>query len=163
MIARNANPQTWAAIHRIAAATHGTVERSTYYALLGSAKDEALARQALALGLTKEPGNTVSADIISEVSHEHPQLALDFVLSHLPQIEPLIDLSAASRYVAELADDSDDATLIPKLESYAKAHLKPEDARPVQHAIGRIRWKAGNKPRIQSETIAWLKAHPAIS
>ena len=163
VIARNANPQTWAAIHRISAATHGTVERSTYYALLGSAKDEALARQALALGLTKEPGNTVSADIISEVSHEHPQLALDFVLSHLPQIEPLIDLSAASRYVAELADDSDDATLIPKLESYAKAHLKPEDARPVQHAIGRIRWKAGNKPRIQSETIAWLKAHPAIS
>ena len=160
VVARNANPQTWAAIHRIAAATHGTVERSTYYSLLGSARDEGLARQALALSLTGEPGKTVSADIISAVSEEHPQLALDFVLSHLPQVAPLIDLSASSRYVAELAENSDDATLIPKLESYARAHLKPEDARPVEHAIGRIRWKAGNKPRIQREVIAWLRAHP---
>jgi aminopeptidase N len=87
-------------------------------------------------------------------------LTTNFVLSHLPQVTPLVDLSASSRYVAQLANGSGDPRLVPKLQAYAAAHLKPQDRRPVDRAIGRIQWKASNKARIQRELVDWLKSHP---
>jgi aminopeptidase N len=160
VVARHATSETWEALHRVAASTRGTVERSAYYSLLGATKDDDLARRALELSLTKEPGTTVSAAMISAVSREHPELAVNFVLSHLPQVDPLIDLSAASRFVAELAQESSDGSLVAKLRDYSAAHLKPEDRRPVEHAIGRIQWKASTQPRVRAEALTWLKAHP---
>jgi aminopeptidase N len=103
----------------------------------------------------------VSAGIITSVAASHPSLALEFVISHIAQVAPLIDLSSSSRYVAGLVEDSADATLIPKLRSYAAAHIKPVDRRPVDHAIARIQWKADNRPRVRQEVVQWLQAHRA--
>ena len=161
VIAENADARTWEALHQMAASARGATERSTYYHLLGLAKDDALARRALDLSITKEPGATVSAGIIASAAENHPTMALDFVLSHLAQVTPFIDLASSSRFVGSLVEDSGDATVIPKLQSYAAAHIKPEDRRPINHAAARIRWKADNQPRIQREIVAWLKAHPA--
>lgn len=157
VIARNLTPQAWNTLHAIAARTRGTVERTTLYELLGSATDPALARRALELALTKEPGPTVSPGIIKAVSAQHPSLALDFVLSHLPQMRSLIDLSASSRFVAQLAEESGDATLVPKLQAYAQANLRPDDRRPVQQSVAKIQWRSSNQPRIQRELIEWLR------
>jgi aminopeptidase N len=86
-------------------------------------------------------------------------MTLDFVLGHLAQVNRLVDLSGRSRFVGQLVQESGDPAIIPKLEAYAKANLRAEDRRPVERAIGRIRWKAANQPRIRSEVIAWLKSH----
>jgi aminopeptidase N len=161
VVARNADAPTWDVLHRIAAGTRGAVERSTYYQLLGFAKDDALAQRALDLSITKEPGATVSAAIITAAAENHPVMAFDFVLSHLQQVDPLIDLSASSRFVSRLVQNSGDAAVVPKLQAYAAAHLKPEDRRPVDHAIARVRWRADSDPRIQREAVEWLKAHRA--
>jgi aminopeptidase N len=158
--ARNATPATWDALHAAAQATQGQVERSTLYRLLGSTTDEALARRALDLALTAEPGKTISAGIISSVAQQHPQLALDFVLGHVNQINPLIDLSGRSRFVAGLVSQSDDPALIAKLQAYGEATFKAADRKPIEQAIGRLRWRAANRDRIRAETAAWLKAHP---
>jgi aminopeptidase N len=159
VIARNATPATWDALHRIAAGTRGSVERTTLYELLATSRDEALARRALNLALSTEPGKTVSSGMIRAASGQHPALALDFVLAHLAQVNPLVDSSGRSRFVSQLAQESGDATLVPKLNAYAQANLRSTDRKPVDQAIGRIRWEAGNKPRIQQETVAWLKTH----
>ena len=159
VIARNATPATWETLHRIAARTHGTVERTTFYQLLGEARDQALARRALELALTPEPGSTISAGIIRAASAKHPAMTLDFVLGHLAQVNRLVDLSGRSRFVGQLVAESGDAALIPKLLAYANANLRAEDRRPVAQSVGRIRWKADNRPRIRSEAIGWLKNH----
>ena len=78
----------------------GTVERASLYQLLGRAKDEALARRALDLALTNEPGKTTSAGMITAVAGAHPRLAIDFVLSHLEQVNQLIDISGRSRFMS---------------------------------------------------------------
>ena len=127
--------------------------------MLAEARNEALARRALALALTPEPGSTVSAGMIRAASARHPAMTLDFVLSHLAQVNRLVDLSGRSRFVGQLVQESGDPTVIPKLEGYAKANLRAEDRRPVDQAIARIRWKAANQPRIRSEAIGWLKNH----
>jgi aminopeptidase N len=158
VIARNATPATWESLHKIAAGTHGTVERTALYQLLAEAADETLARRALVMALTPEPGRTVSAGMIRAASAKHPGMTLDFVLSHLAQVNRLIDLSGRSRFVGQLVQDSGDPTVIPKLEAYAKANLRTEDRRPVDQAIAKIRWKAANEPRIRREVDVWLKS-----
>ncbi len=160
VIARNADAATWEAIHRKAQATTGTVERSTLYGLLGQAQDERLAKRALELALIDEPGKTVSAGIIRAVAAAHPKLAIDFVLAHLDQVNRLIDISGRSSFMQRLAAGSGDAALIPVLEAYAKANLAETDRKPVQQAIDRIRFESSQRPRIQSETMQWLNAHP---
>jgi aminopeptidase N len=160
VVARNASPATWNAIHAAARATPGHVERASLYGLLASASDEALARRALALAITDEPGKTISASMIKTVAGAHPELAFDFVLSHLSQVNPLVDSSGRSRFVAGLVADSGDQALIPRLVAYGNATFTPENRKPIQSAIGRIRWRAANLGRVRSETAAWLKAHP---
>jgi aminopeptidase N len=160
VVAQNADAPTWEALHRIASGTRGTIERSAYYSLLGRAKDDALAKRGLELALTKEPGATVSAAMIAAAAENHSVMAFDFVLSHLAQVRPLIDLSVGSAFVPELVEDSADRSVIARLEAYAAANYKPENRRPVDHAIARIRWKADNGPRIQREAVTWLQAHP---
>ncbi len=56
VIARNADAAKWEVIHAKAKAATGAVERTALYQLLGRTKDEALARRALDLALTDEPG-----------------------------------------------------------------------------------------------------------
>jgi len=160
VIARNADAATWEFIHQRAQAAKGSAERSSLYGLLGRAHDEALGRRALELALTDEPGKTVSAAIITSVAAEHPRLAIDFVLSHLTQVNQLIDISGRSSFMQRLAEGGRDAALIPVLEDYAKANLAESDRKPVQQEIDRIRAQSSQLPRIQSETAAWLKAHP---
>jgi len=160
VIARNADAATWDAIRERAKATTGTVERTSLYQLLGRTKDEALARRALDLALTDEPGKTISSGMISTVAGQHPRLAIDFVLSHLAQVNELIDISGRSRFMQRLATSSRDPELIPILESYAKASLAESDRKPIQQAIDRIRYESAQAQRIRMETAAWLAAHP---
>ena len=161
VIARNADVATWDAIHERAKATTGTVERTSLYQLLGRAKDEALARRALDLALTSEPGKTVSSGMITAVAGQHPRLAIDFVLAHLAQVNELIDISGRSRFMQRLAGSSRDPALIPVLENFANANLAATDRKPIQQAVDRIRYESTQAPRIRTETTAWLAAHPA--
>ena len=160
VVARNATPATWDALHAAARATPGHVERASLYRLLAEASNEALARRALALAITDEPGKTISASMITTVAQAHPQMAFDFVLSHLAQVNPLVDTSGRSRFVAGLIAESGDEALIPRLEAYGNGTFTPENRKPIESAISRIRWRAANLGRVRSETAAWLKAHP---
>ncbi len=160
LIARNADEATWNAIHEKARATTGFAERTTLYQLLGATHDEALARRALDLALSNEPGKTTSAGIISVVAQQHPRLAVDFVLAHLAQVNALIDISGRSRFMERLSASSSDLSLVPILDSYAKANLAPTDRKPVDEAIERIRFEAAKLPRERSEMGAWLSSHP---
>ena len=65
VIARNADEATWEALHAKAKATTGAVERTSLYQLLGATTDASLARRALDLALTDEPGKTISAGMIT--------------------------------------------------------------------------------------------------
>ena len=160
VVARNADGQTWNAIHAKAQGTTGSVERTSLYQLLGTGTDDNLERRALELALTDEPGKTTSAGIITQVAAGHHRMAIDFVLAHLAQVDQLVDISGRSRFMQRLAGTSNDASLIPTLEAYANANLAASDRKPVDQAIDRIRFESGKLPRVRSETAAWLQSHP---
>jgi aminopeptidase N len=160
VIARNADAAAWETLHQRARATTGTVERTSLYQLLGRTSDEILARRALDLALSNEPGKTISSGMMTSVAAGHPRLAIDFVLSHLDQVNQFIDISGRSRFMQRLAASSRDPALVPVLEAYANANLGTSDRKPVQQAIDRIRSESAQTARIRSETAAWLAGHP---
>ena len=161
VVARNANEATWNAIHAKAQRATGFAERTSLYELLGATRNEALARRALDVALTNEPGKTTSSGMITEVAQQHPHLAVDFVLAHLAQVNQLVDISGRSRFMQRIAESSTDATLIPVLQAYASANLAASDRKPVDEAIDRIQFEAGKLQRVRTEVDAWLAAHPA--
>jgi aminopeptidase N len=160
VIARNADEATWNAIHAKARAATGFAERTSLYQLLGATSDEALARRALDLALTDEPGKTTSAGMITAVSGRHPRMAIDFALSHLAEVNQLVDISGRSRFMQRLSAGSNDASLIPVLQAYANANLAPSDRKPIDQAIERIRFEAAKLARTRGEVSAWLQTHP---
>src|SRR3546814_20522622 len=101
------------------------LENISLFGLLGAAHDDRLAQTALDLALTKEPGVTNSAAIISRVSGGHPDLAVDFALAHLPQVEKLVDTSSRSRYVARLAERSEESRVGKECVSTCRSRWSP--------------------------------------
>jgi aminopeptidase N len=161
VIARNADGPTWNAIHAKAQAATSFAERNSLYELLGATDNDPLAHRALDLALTEEPGKTTRSGIITAVARQHPRMAVDFVLAHLAEINQLIDISGRSQFMGRLSGGSSDISLVPLLQAYASANLKPTDRKPVDQAIDRIQFEAGKLPRERAEVAAWLKGHPA--
>jgi aminopeptidase N len=159
IIAANADAATWDQLHAMARNASSATERQNLYSLLGSAENEALAKRALDLALTDEPGKTVSAGIIGAVARQHPDLALDFVLAHWPQVQNFVDLSAQSRFIGRIASGSHNPATIAKLDAYAKANIAASDRKPIDQAINLIRVRQATEPRIRAETGEWLRTH----
>ena len=160
LIASNADEATWNAIRAKAQAATSFAERTSLYQLLAAANDDRLARRALDIALTDEPGKTTKSAMITTVADQHPRMAVDFVLAHLAQVNEMVDSSGRSRFMERLSGDSSDASLIPTLEAYENANLAASDRKPIEQAIARIRFVSGKLPRERSEMAAWLQSHP---
>lgn len=156
IIAKNADQATWDRLRALAKGAKTDLEKSTLYALLGGAKDEKLARQALDLALTDEPGKTTSAAIISQVGYEHPMLAVDYVLAHRAQYEGLIDVSARSQALARLGGGSADPAMATKLDAYATQYLTPESRKVVDRAIAAINTRIETRTRLKPALTTWF-------
>ncbi|HKY80579.1 MAG TPA: M1 family metallopeptidase [Sphingobium sp.] len=156
IIAENADAATWDKLRALANGAKTDLEKSTTFALLGAAKDEALARKALDLALTDEPGKTTSAAIISAVGAEHPMVAVDYVLAHRQHYEALIDVSARSQAIARLGGGSADPAMVTKLDAYASQYLTPESRKVVDRSIAAIRTRIETRARLKPALVAWF-------
>ena len=162
VVARNADAATWDQLHALAKGASGAVERTTYYELLGAAKDDALARRALDLALTDEPGPTVSSGMISTVAGEHPEMALDFALLHLDAVRKLVDTSGWSRFLAGLGSGSRKQATVDKLDAYARANVAVSDRKPIERVTGVIATRITQLPRMKSGSSVWLASHAGL-
>lgn len=158
IIAENADQATWDKLRAMANAAKTDLEKSTLFALLGSARNKMLAQKALDLALTDEPGKTTSAAIISAVGYEHPMLAVDYVLAHRAQYEALIDVSARSQALARLGINSAEPLMATKLDAYATKYLTPESRKVVDRAISTITTRIETRARLKPALTAWFAA-----
>ena len=156
IIASNADKPTWDKIRKLGQTAENQRVKSTMYGLLGRTDDKTLAKDALNLALTDEPGATTSAAIISSVAGEHPDLAVDFALANLDKVQALVDVASRSEYVAQLATGSENPAMPAKLDAYAKQYLTPDSRKPVDTAINVVKNRIKTRPRIKAEIGAWL-------
>lgn len=157
IVAANASAAEWTKLRAMAKGSKSAVERSAFYTFLGNAKDAALAKRALDLALTDEPGKTVSAGIIGAVAKNHPEMAVDFAQANQAAVDRLIDASARARFLAGLASASNDPAMIAKLERIA-APLPADVRKPYDKTLASLKERSISRPRIKSEIAAWLKA-----
>lgn len=159
VVARNADAATWDTLHAMASKETSSMVRDQYYALLAYAKDDALARRALDMALTDEPGATNSASMIGIVAREHPDMAFDFAVAHHEQVDTLVDSTSRARYYPRLGAGSSDLKMVDKLELYADQYIAATSRRDVDTAITgiqtRVKLRVQRLPQIQ----AWLKQH----
>ncbi|MGV7119261.1 M1 family aminopeptidase [Sphingopyxis sp. 550A] len=156
IVAAHAGAAEWDKLRAMAKGSKSAVERSTFYTLLGNAKDTALARRALDLALTDEPGKTTSAAIIGAVARNHAGMAVDFAQANQAAVDRLIDASARARFLAGLAASSTDPAMVAKLEAIA-APLPADVRKPYDKTIATLKERSVSRPRIKGEVASWLK------
>jgi aminopeptidase N len=156
VVARHADAATWDKLHAAAIAEKTPLVKDTLYGLLSSTEDEALARRALELALTAEPGATNSAQMISMVAKDHPDLAFDFAVAHMAALDQRLDATSRSRYYAELAGRSADPAMLPKIKAYAEAHVEASARRETETAAANVADRIRVRALIGPAVEAWL-------
>jgi aminopeptidase N len=159
IVAVNADPAIWDQLHTLAGNAKTDLEKREYYELLGAARNEALARRALALALSAEPAPTTAPGIISSVSRLHPALALQFVDTNWAQVSPLLDSAARGEYAPRLVSGSADPALIGALARFGDAHLTASAKGDFAKADAAITYNAEIRTKRLPEVDRWLAAH----
>jgi aminopeptidase N len=156
VVARHADAGTWDRLHAAALVEKTPLVKDRLYALLSSTEDETLARRALELALTPEPGATNSAEMISQVAKGHPDLAFDFAVAHRATVDGKVDPTSGSRYYARLAEASEDPAMVAKLRAYAAAHLDPKSRGETERVCAAVTENIRVRAQALPSIAAWL-------
>ena len=149
IVARHADAATWDRLHKEAQAEKTPLVKDHLYNLLAATEDEALARRALELALTDEPGATNTPQMIAAVGNLHPELAFEFAIAHMDAINERVDASSRSVYFPFLAVTSHEPATVGKVEAYAKARLAPTSRRSAETVVATIK----DRIRVRSERL----------
>ena len=158
IIAYNADAATWDRLRAMARDERTPQVKVQLYRLLGGARDPALARRALELALTDEPGATNASQIVSAVAAQHPDLAFDFALAHRERVMGLVDASSSSRFLPGLATRSADPAMVGKLRDYAARYMTPQSRGAADRAIAAIEDRVRVRRERLPDITRWLEA-----
>jgi len=135
------------------------VQRGTATPIIRPAwNDAVLAKRALDLSLTDEPGATNSASMIARASRLHPDAAFDFAVAHRTQVDARVDSTSRSRYYPGLANNSLDQAMIAKLKAFADSYIAATSRRATDTAIANIVYRRQVHDARLPAIDAWLKA-----
>lgn len=157
IVAQHADQATWNTLHAQAKAETTQLIKDQLYSMLAYAKDDALAKQALDLALTDEPGATNSAGMIRAVGFYHPDMAFDFAVAHRAQVDKLVDSTSASRYYPGIGASSTEPSMIDKINAYAEAHIAKGSRRVANTVIANIKYRMMVRQDRLPAVDAWLE------
>jgi len=155
-VAQHADTSTWEQLHTDAKNEKTPLLRDNLYGLLARAEDATLARRALDLALTDEPGATNTAAMIAGVANLHPDMAFDFAIANRDAVNRRVDASAHTRFYPSLAANSIDPNMIDKLKAYAGKYLSADSRRTADTAIARIEYRLKVRKDSLPAIDAWL-------
>ncbi|HEY9028490.1 MAG TPA: hypothetical protein VIP05_29640, partial [Burkholderiaceae bacterium] len=152
---------TWDRLHALAQSAPSALEQADDYALLGMARDPALARRALALAISGEPPTTVAGNFLRSIGYAHPGLTLDFIAGHWAKVEPLFGEGAGATIAARFFDTGADASLLPRLDAFVRARVPAATRERIVKNAALIRYRATVRTQRLPEADRWIAARPA--
>ena len=155
IVAASADAAGWEAMRAQAKAETNALLRTELYTLLGAARDPVLARRALELAMTDEPGATTSPNIISRVASVHPDLAFDFAVANKAAVEAKVDASGRTGYLSSLGGRSSDPAMLAKLDALTASD--PTLAREVEKAKAAVSYRLSVREGQLPAITAWVK------
>ena len=134
--------------------------RGQLYQLLGGVRDEALARRALELALTDEPGATNSSQIIGAVAGGPSRSRLRFRARAIASGSSRWSMPRRARATspalgARLGRSGDDRQARRTMPS---SHMTPQSRAPADRAIASIRDRVRVREQRLPEISRWLEA-----
>ncbi len=158
VVGRYATQETYDKLHALAKAALTTEDKRRAYAAMQAARDPALARETLALGLSGEMSTTEAASNVRNVAaNEHAALAWDFAREHLDALLQQTTFFGRNAYVPGIMRAFTDAPRADELEAYVKAHLPPDAMAEATKTADRIRFLSAVKQRELPAIDAWVK------
>jgi aminopeptidase N len=156
VVALNADASSWERLHAAARAEKTPMVRDELYVLLSMSRDPALARRALDLALTDEPGVTVSGSMIRTVAVEHPDLAFDFAVAHKAQVDERIDPNERIRFYPSLAGTSHDPAMPGKMNAFSRQYIAAGSRRDADATVENINYRIQIREERLPAIDAWL-------
>ncbi|MBC7415795.1 MAG: M1 family peptidase, partial [Herminiimonas sp.] len=86
----------------------------------------------------------------------YPDLAFDFAVAHRTDVDARVDANSRSRFYPSLANTSADATMVAKVDAYARAHLAEGSRRDAETAKAEIAFRIKVRAARLTEVDAWL-------
>lgn len=156
--ATSATAADWEALRALAKAETNPLARSEYVQLLGAARDETLARRALALTLTDELTSPQKASLLVAVGRAHPELAFDFAVANLDAVYGFVEASSRSGYVVGLANGSTDPKMPAKVRAFAESKLDAGSRAPADRIVNGLTVRNAIRQRIEPAVTRWVAA-----
>ncbi|WP_297514958.1 M1 family metallopeptidase [uncultured Caulobacter sp.] len=156
VVARHADAATWDAIHAQAQAEKTPLIRNQLYSLLAAAEDETLAKKALELALTPEPGETMSSSMISRVSGSFPDMTFDWAVAHKDAVNAKVDTSSRTRFIPGLGSSSSDPAMADKIKAWAAANLAEGSRKEADKAAASVLNRAKIRQTRLPAITAWV-------
>ena len=156
VVARHADEAAWEALRAEARGESTPLVKDQLYRYLASVRDDALARRALEVALSDEPGATSSAAMVNEVAAEHPDLAFDFVLARRERMDSLLVPDSRHRYYPRVGAGSHDAAMIDKIRRFAEANVPASSRREAENAMAKVAYAATIAHERLGAVDAWL-------
>jgi aminopeptidase N len=154
VVARQADAATWDAIRAQAQAEKTPLVKSQLYMLLASTEDEALAKKALELALTSEPGETLSSNMISRVAGEFPDMTFDWAAANKDAVNAKVDSSSRTRFIPGLGSGSSNPAMADKIKAYAAANLAEGSRKEAEKAAASVL----NRAKIRQDRLPAITA-----
>jgi aminopeptidase N len=158
VVAAHADGRTWDSMRTVAQNEKNPLMRDYLYSALAMAEDEALAKRALDLSLTSEPGETTGAGMIRTVAFRHPDLAFDFAYANIDAVLAKVDSSSRTRFFSGLTGQSSSPAMITKLNEYAQKYLAPGSRREAEAAATAIGVRIGIRKERLPLIDQWLES-----
>jgi len=153
----NATPAEWDALLKLTRATTNPVVRNGYITLLGSARDVALARQAIELLKGTEFTAPQKSSLLRAIAGRHPDMAFDFAVSNPDLVNGFLEASTRSGYIPSLGAGSVDPAMPAKITAFAEKSL-PEAARGgAKRTVALMAVRQQLADRTRAAIQAWVK------
>jgi len=156
VVALNADASGWERLHAAARAEKTPMVRDELYVLLAMSRDPALAKRALDLALTDEPGATLTGSMMRTVAVEHPDLAFDFAATRKAQVDERIDPNERIRFYPSLAAASHNPAMPGKMDAFARQYIAEGSRRDADAAVENIHYRIQVRSERLPAVDAWL-------
>jgi aminopeptidase N len=157
IVATHADAATWDELHELARHPRSPLEKEELYELLGAAIDPAVAARALPLAFSSEVESSVGPQILSSVGNRHPELAFDYALSHLEQLNARMEPDSRAQFLPAIVAHSHDPKLLVKLQAYAEKNIPASGRVPVVQADSAVKLTLELRSRCIPQVDACLK------
>lgn len=152
----NATPAEWDALLAITQAERSPVAKNRFVTLLGVARDETIARRALALLQGDVITDPQKAALLRSVAAAHPDLAFAWAVANRDLVNGFVEQSSQAGYIVGLGGGSNDPAMPGKITAYAEKHLPKGSRGPAERTIAFIAVRKAMADRLRPATMKWL-------